>query len=102
MGRRFGQIRAHRAFCGLKIDYFCPEFEQFKHVLFPELTDFENREPLLKRVFERPMVELLNIHAKLLTIEAKKCSTFAQITIELVIWLNVRRELSVDDLCVEH
>ncbi len=65
---------------GLKTGDFCPEFEQFKHVLSPEFTGFENREPLLGRVLNRPIVEVLNIHAKLLTIEAKKCSTFAQIT----------------------
>ena len=65
---------------GLKAGNFCPEFEQFKHVLSPEFTGFENREPLLGRVLNHPIVEVLNIHAKLLTIEAKKCSTFAQIT----------------------
>jgi hypothetical protein len=35
-------------------------------VLFPEWTDFANRKPLLMQVFDRPMVELLIIHAKLL------------------------------------
>src|SRR5436190_10206378 len=65
---------------GLKAGNFCPEFEQFKHVLSPEFTGFENREPLLGRVLNHPIVEVLNIHAKLLTIEAKTCSLFTPFT----------------------
>jgi hypothetical protein len=50
---------------GLKAGYFCPEFEQFKHVLSLEFTHFENLEPLLMGLLNRPIVELLNIHPKL-------------------------------------
>jgi len=62
-GRRFVQSRVHRAFCTLKSRCFFPEFGYFKHVLFPEFTDFGKRDPLLRRVCRWSMAVLLNIRA---------------------------------------
>jgi hypothetical protein len=50
---------------GLKTSDFSPEFKQFKHILPPAFTGFENREPLVGRVRNLPMVEVLNLRAKI-------------------------------------
>src|SRR5258708_36533368 len=63
MERRFGQMTVLLPKIGCASGYFCPEFEQFKHVSFPEFTAFENRELLPRRVLARSMVEMLNIRA---------------------------------------